>query len=117
MSKPWRFYHASTGVFVPGSMLLPNQAAVAANTPAEHVATQIDADPFTQRFDVDTGTLVPYTRERDRRMAESDWVTLRALRTGQPIPSDWAAYMQALADLPQQPGFPESITWPTPPTS
>jgi hypothetical protein len=50
-------------------------------------------------------------------MAESDWVTLRALRTGQPIPSDWAAYMQALADLPQQPGFPESITWPTPPTS
>lgn len=53
--------------------------------------------------------------ERDRRMAAADWVTLRAMRTGQPIPAAWAAYLQALADVPAQPGFPTSITWPDPP--
>ena len=39
--------------------------------------------------------------ERDLLFKECDWVTLRAARTGQPIPPEWAAYMQALADLPQ----------------
>jgi hypothetical protein len=53
--------------------------------------------------------------ERDRRMAAADWVTLRAVRTGQPIPTDWATYLQALADVPTQLGFPHSITWPIAP--
>lgn len=55
--------------------------------------------------------------ERDLRMLASDWVTLRAFRTGQPIPPDWAAYMQALADVTLQPGFPDAIDWPTPPSA
>jgi hypothetical protein len=38
--------------------------------------------------------------ERDLLFKECDWVTLRAYRTGQPVPPEWAAYMQALADLP-----------------
>lgn len=29
----------------------------------------------------------------------------------------WAAYRQALRDLPQQAGFPWQVTWPTPPES
>lgn len=53
--------------------------------------------------------------ERDLRMAAADWVTLRSVRTGQPIPAGWAAYLQALADVPEQPGFPMSIDWPVPP--
>lgn len=131
MSGVWHFYDASTGVFLRGSMLLPNQAAVEANTPEGHVATEMVVDPATQRMDVQTGELVPYTppapvfvwdaptarAERDRRMDATIGVTLKAFRTGQPIPADWAAYMQALADVPQQPGFPESITWPPPPAS
>lgn len=31
------------------------------------------------------------------------------------IGGDWAKYRQALRDLPQQPGFPYHVTWPTPP--
>jgi len=54
---------------------------------------------------------------RDELMASADWVTLRALRTSTPVPADWAAYLQALADLPQQPGFPTAIDWPTPPAT
>lgn len=53
---------------------------------------------------------------RNAALRDCDWVTLRAMRTGQPIPSEWADYMQALADVPQQPGFPRHIDWPTPPT-
>lgn len=38
-------------------------------------------------------------RTRDARLRETDWVTLRAVRTGEPIPQEWQAYMQALADI------------------
>jgi hypothetical protein len=55
--------------------------------------------------------------ERDALMAAADWVTLRAVRTGQPMPAAWATYLQALADVPAQAGFPVAITWPVPPQS
>lgn len=38
-------------------------------------------------------------RLRDERMRDVDWVTLKAMRTGQPIPKEWQDYMQALADI------------------
>lgn len=38
-------------------------------------------------------------RERDARMREVDWVTLRSMRTGEEIPQEWKDYMQALADI------------------
>lgn len=63
-------------------------------------------------------------KERTRRLAECDWVTLRAVSTGSPIPEEWAAYMQALRNLPDV-STPqlnsigkldmESVSWPTPP--
>lgn len=45
---------------------------------------------------------LPYRRlraERDLRMKAVDWVTLRSVRTGEPISQEWRAYMQALADI------------------
>ena len=39
---------------------------------------------------------------RDERMREVDWVTLRSMRTGEPIPQEWKDYMQALADITDQ---------------
>lgn len=53
--------------------------------------------------------------ERDRRLALCDWVTTRALDLAQPVPAPWAAYRQQLRDVPEQSGFPDDITWPTPP--
>lgn len=38
-------------------------------------------------------------KERDARMREVDWVSLRSFRTGEPIPQEWKDYMQALADI------------------
>jgi hypothetical protein len=38
-------------------------------------------------------------KQRDARMREVDWVTLRSVRTGEPIPEEWRQYMQALADI------------------
>lgn len=53
--------------------------------------------------------------ERDRRLAQCDWVTVRAAELGEPVPSAWAAYRQALRDLPLQPGFPGNPEWPAEP--
>lgn len=53
--------------------------------------------------------------ERDQRLAACDWVSLRALDLGQPVPQAWAAYRAALRAVPDQPGFPRLVAWPDPP--
>lgn len=53
--------------------------------------------------------------ERDRLLAACDWVTVRALDQGEPVPIDWAVYREALRAIPQQPGFPAAIDWPVHP--
>ena len=55
--------------------------------------------------------------KRDRLLAESDWVTIRATDTGDPVPTEWQTYRQALRDIPDQTGFPEEIEWPQEPES
>ena len=53
--------------------------------------------------------------ERNRRLAECDWVAIRAFTTGTLVPEEWKAYMQALRDLPSVTEDPENPVWPTPP--
>jgi hypothetical protein len=38
--------------------------------------------------------------ERDRRLAEVDWMIIKYMSMGQPIPLELSNYMQALRDLP-----------------
>lgn len=59
---------------------------------------------------------------RDIRMRNVDWVTIRAMRTGQPIPQEWQDYLQALADMPETNPNPQlsgrdltNVVWPTRP--
>lgn len=52
---------------------------------------------------------------RDTYLSQSDWVVTRAQELGEPVPEDWAAYRQALRDVPEQEGFPYNIEWPTSP--
>lgn len=40
-------------------------------------------------------------RERDRLLAETDWMVTKAAEVGQPLAPEWAAYRQALRNLPQ----------------
>ena len=55
--------------------------------------------------------------QRDRLLTDSDWVTIRATDTGNPVPTEWQTYRQALRDIPEQTGFPEEIEWPQEPQS
>lgn len=62
-------------------------------------------------------------QERNRRLAEADWVTLKAYSQGVEVPLTWKNYMQALRDLPanSEPQLDEqgnltSVTWPQVPT-
>lgn len=49
---------------------------------------------------------------RTQRLAESDWTQL----ADAPVDSAaWAAYRQALRDIPDQPGFPWTVDWPVKP--
>lgn len=54
--------------------------------------------------------------ERDRRLAETDWIALRGLDRGEPIPKSWRDYRQALRDITTQTD-PDAIVWPTPPAA
>lgn len=58
---------------------------------------------------------------RDALLAESDWVVTKAIEQnavdglGVQIPVVWLDYRQALRDIPQQAGFPETVAWPEKP--
>tara|TARA_B100000003_G_scaffold206747_1_gene222869 strand:+ start:2004 stop:2351 length:348 start_codon:yes stop_codon:yes gene_type:complete len=54
-------------------------------------------------------------QERNQRLAESDWVAIRAFTTGVPVPEEWKTYMQALRDLPANTEDPVNPVWPVPP--
>jgi hypothetical protein len=50
--------------------------------------------------------------ERDRKLVESDWTQVIDAPVNQEA---WAAYRQALRNIPQQDGFPTVIVWPEKP--
>ena len=52
---------------------------------------------------------------RDALLANTDWVVIKSLETGQPVPPEWATYRQALRDITKQPGFPLEVVWPEAP--
>jgi hypothetical protein len=53
--------------------------------------------------------------QRDALLSQSDWMTVRAMDTGNPVPTEWQTYRQALRDITGQPGFPDTINWPEKP--
>lgn len=55
-------------------------------------------------------------QERNKRLSQCDWVTLKAYSTGAPVPEEWKTYMQALRDLPANTEDPSNVTWPHEPT-
>lgn len=50
--------------------------------------------------------------ERNILLAQSDWTQVADAPVDQ---AAWAAYRQALRDVPQQSGFPNNVIWPTKP--
>ena len=54
-------------------------------------------------------------RERDRRLAETDWIITMHKEKGTNIPAAWKTYRQALRDLPANTEDPANPVWPTKP--
>ena len=52
---------------------------------------------------------------RDAALSACDWVVVKHLEVGSPVPDAWADYREALRDLPEQPGFPFTHAWPVEP--
>jgi hypothetical protein len=73
--------------------------------------------PPTQA-ELDAAAAAQVRAERDNRLTEVDAIAGNALRWAA-LDADtqaaWSAYRQALLDVPQQSGFPHSVTWPTKP--
>ena len=65
---------------------------------------------------IDTEVAASVRAERDRLIAETDWVVVMAKETGTNIPAAMKTYRQALRDLPSADGFPHTMTWPTKPS-
>lgn len=55
-------------------------------------------------------------KERNKRLADCDWVATKAFTTNTPVPEEWKTYMQALRDLPANTTDPENPVWPQAPT-
>lgn len=51
--------------------------------------------------------------ERDQNLLSTDWT--QAFDVPQATKDKWATYRQALRDIPQQSGFPQTVVWPTQP--
>jgi hypothetical protein len=49
---------------------------------------------------------------RDSMLAQSDWTQLPDAAIPANVKAAWATYRQALRDVTDQPGFPDTITWP-----
>lgn len=54
---------------------------------------------------------------RDAELNRSDWTQFNDVPLTTEKKQEFAVYRQALRDITQQPGFPETITWPDPPTT
>lgn len=50
--------------------------------------------------------------ERARRLADTDWVVIKAMDLDMDVPSKWRIYRKALRDVVKQPGWPSTVEWP-----
>jgi|TARA_B110000902_G_scaffold259394_1_gene330654 hypothetical protein len=70
---------------------------------------------------VNTETTKQYLKqlreERNRRLAEVDWVIIRAFSMNTPVTDEWKTYTQALRDLPSTTEDLTNPVWPVAPTA
>ena len=60
----------------------------------------------------DTRAAAEVRAERNTKLTATDWTQIADSTADKPA---WAAYRQALRDVPSQAGFPQSVTWPEQP--
>ena len=83
-------------------------------TDSEGNVTTAADNEAAYKANIDTQAAAAVRSERNRLIAETDWVIVMAKETGTNIPSAVKTYRQALRDLPSAAGFPHTMAWPEP---
>jgi hypothetical protein len=73
-------------------------------TKAEHEAAY--------QADLDAKAAASVRTQRDAELSESDWMVIKSAETGIALATEWATYRQALRDITEQAGFPNTVEWP-----
>lgn len=94
-----------------------HQALISGQSNGKMIAADADGKPFLTDIPAPTTeALAASVRvQRDALLSACDWFVTKAFETGTPVPEVQAAYRQALRDVTQQSGFPESFNWPVAP--
>jgi|11BtaG_2_1085332.scaffolds.fasta_scaffold00528_10 hypothetical protein len=101
-----KIQQAAEPVLVNGAWLISKTVVALTD---EEIQNNLDAEAMVVRV------------RRDGLLAESDWVTVKAVDQnaqdglGIQVPQVWLDYRQALRDVTSQAGFPYNVTWPTAP--
>jgi hypothetical protein len=91
----------------------PEDKGAAFDTRALFDAMKDEAAPYVPPSPPTDEELAGQARaERNRLLTASDWTQVADAPVDQ---AAWAAYRQALRDIPDQPGFPHDVAWPTKP--
>lgn len=96
-------------------MTVDNNVLLAAMSENKDVSAYVP--PTQEELDMLAAQEVRAHRDEKLRY-EVDPIAGNALRWAALTPdkqAEWAAYRQALLDIPQQPSFPHDVTWPTKP--
>ena len=93
--------------------LIKIQGRTLDNLPEEYTEEQYNQEYSRQEEIVATEKL---RAERNKRLTDCDWVTLKAYSTQKVVPKAWRDYMQALRDLPANTEDPENPVWPVAPS-
>lgn len=56
--------------------------------------------------------LAELREERNRKLAESDWIVTKSLELGETVPNDWKIYRQALRDITLSYSSKANVVWP-----
>lgn len=83
------------------------------NPDGSWTATPRTADDIAARLTIaNTQQAAAVRADRNARLAATDWTQIADSTADKRA---WAAYRQALRDVPSQAGFPQSVTWPQEP--
>ena len=87
------------------------QMSIPADAGNRHYAAMLEQGIEIAEYVEPAPTADPVRAERNTLLAATDWMALSDVT----MSPEWAAYRQALRDVPDQVGFPDNVTWPIAP--
>jgi len=57
--------------------------------------------------------LAELRKERNKRLAESDWIVTKSLELGEAVPDNWKTYRQSLRDITKEFSSVMNVIWPS----